>query len=396
MLAAEAAVKEGGRAVPTSIYGCTLLLALLPCASGHSTYAKLIPNGENVRDARGRVWRGVGHTAATPDDVRNFAQDGYARNRFGLHFAAERFAWTEALCKMDSDGDGLTNGEELGDPHCLWRPGLLPSRVTNITHPGMSPSQLARAEALAALAHANRTLIPKEKAPEAWASGLQLHWTKGVVTGRPFLGNAPIWLPYVALPAFVVLALGLWRSPSLGLPHIRWLLVICLGQAVGLGVSIGYHRYFSHKSYSAGFWGKSLVGVLGSASLQGDLYEWAYMHRIHHRMCDQELDFHSPLASSRGFWFAHATWYVTPKPHIARSLEQYETVIPDIVHDPDLWFVHVLTPERMVGAMLVLCALAAAWNTKCDPPTRRRRRLPALTLFYFGLYAALPIIIGWH
>ena len=62
----------------------------------------------------------------------------------------------------------------------------------------------------------------------------------------------------------------------------------------------------------------------------------------------------------------------------ARSLEQYEIVIPDLVRDPDLWFVHILTPERMVGAMLLLCALVAAWNTKCDPPTRRCRRLHEL------------------
>ena len=33
-----------------------------------------------------------------------------------------RYQWTEALCHMDSDGDGRTNGEELGDPDCVWQP----------------------------------------------------------------------------------------------------------------------------------------------------------------------------------------------------------------------------------------------------------------------------------
>ena len=37
---------------------------------------------------------------------------------------------------MDSDGDGITNGEELGDPQCVWTPGNNPNRTTNITHPG--------------------------------------------------------------------------------------------------------------------------------------------------------------------------------------------------------------------------------------------------------------------
>lgn len=38
---------------------------------------------------------------------------------------------------MDSDGDGLSNGEELGDPQCDWQKGNTPHRTVNITHPGM-------------------------------------------------------------------------------------------------------------------------------------------------------------------------------------------------------------------------------------------------------------------
>ena len=44
--------------------------------------------------------------------------------------------WTPALCNMDSDGDGQTNGEELGDPHCVWTVGDIPARTVDITHPG--------------------------------------------------------------------------------------------------------------------------------------------------------------------------------------------------------------------------------------------------------------------
>ena len=46
--------------------------------------------------------------------------------------------WTEDICYDDSDGDGYTNGEELGDPDCLWEVGHVPSRIVNITHPGNS------------------------------------------------------------------------------------------------------------------------------------------------------------------------------------------------------------------------------------------------------------------
>lgn len=45
--------------------------------------------------------------------------------------------WSESLCRMDSDGDGKSNGEELGDPNCVWREGDIPQFMTGITHPGL-------------------------------------------------------------------------------------------------------------------------------------------------------------------------------------------------------------------------------------------------------------------
>lgn len=62
---------------------------------------------------------------------------GADRNPFGLDFKAAGLRWTKALCQKDSDGDGLTNGEELGDPCCLWsaaNPTEL--RLTMLSHPG--------------------------------------------------------------------------------------------------------------------------------------------------------------------------------------------------------------------------------------------------------------------
>ena len=51
------------------------------------------------------------------------ARGGGARNAFGRSFAAANNSWTANLCNQDSDGDGFTNGAELGDPDCMWRRG---------------------------------------------------------------------------------------------------------------------------------------------------------------------------------------------------------------------------------------------------------------------------------
>ncbi|GFS13322.1 temptin precursor [Elysia marginata] len=56
-------------------------------------------------------------------------------NAFGSDFAVAGRKWTEAFCNADSDGDGLSNGQELGDPECVWRVGEKPSRTEDITHP---------------------------------------------------------------------------------------------------------------------------------------------------------------------------------------------------------------------------------------------------------------------
>ena len=55
-----------------------------------------------------------------------------------IHITACCLQWNAALCRKDSDGDGLTNGQELGDPDCVWTKGQAPQRTTSITHPGMA------------------------------------------------------------------------------------------------------------------------------------------------------------------------------------------------------------------------------------------------------------------
>lgn len=65
-------------------------------------------------------------------------------NPFGAALKAHGFEWTKALCEADSDGDGLTNGQELGDPCCTWKRGDAPSHYqaawgkTGASHPGVA------------------------------------------------------------------------------------------------------------------------------------------------------------------------------------------------------------------------------------------------------------------
>ncbi|KAL3870623.1 hypothetical protein ACJMK2_038671 [Sinanodonta woodiana] len=110
------------------IFAC--VIQLIEGIWGYQMYQSRIPNGEIVPHPckANYIWRGVGHTNAL---------GGGERNPFGLAFDTAGKQWTKALCNLDSDGDGKTNGQELGDPNCVWSPGQSPLKSVGLTHPGV-------------------------------------------------------------------------------------------------------------------------------------------------------------------------------------------------------------------------------------------------------------------
>ncbi|KAL4219112.1 hypothetical protein ACF0H5_021695 [Mactra antiquata] len=88
-----------------------------------------IPNADYVKNPcdKNQPWQGVGH----------LKPGGYGvRNQFGVDFNKHGKTWTREFCMLDSDNDGKTNGEELGDPTCIWTPGtVLNIDPDTITHP---------------------------------------------------------------------------------------------------------------------------------------------------------------------------------------------------------------------------------------------------------------------
>lgn len=93
-------------------------------------YQAFIPNGDRIPHPCGddHVWGGVGHYRPG---------GGGPRNPFGVDFEANSMVWTVELCQKDSDGDGRTNGEELGDPNCRWSRGRPVDQSWVVTHPGI-------------------------------------------------------------------------------------------------------------------------------------------------------------------------------------------------------------------------------------------------------------------
>jgi stearoyl-CoA desaturase (delta-9 desaturase) len=82
-----------------------------------------------------------------------------------------------------------------------------------------------------------------------------------------------------------------------------------------LGVTVGYHRYFTHGAFKAKRALRIGLAIAGSLAAQGSVVAWVADHRRHHAFSDREGDPHSPwlfgtspVALAKGFWHAHMGW----------------------------------------------------------------------------------------
>jgi len=119
---------------------------------------------------------------------------------------------------------------------------------------------------------------------------------------------------FAAPPA--ALAFAGWLSWET-LLHWHDLVVLAITYTVtGLGVTVGYHRLFTHRSFKTGRTLRALFAVLGSMAVEGPVIDWVATHRKHHRFSDHDGDPHSPhvgrspgwRGSLRGLGHAHMGW----------------------------------------------------------------------------------------
>jgi stearoyl-CoA desaturase (Delta-9 desaturase) len=165
---------------------------------------------------------------------------------------------------------------------------------------------------------------------------------------RPLAPHLSVYLfilgPMFALIAAVPLAWG-W-----GL--YWWDVALAAGWYVFtiLGVTVGFHRYFTHGAFRAQRWLRITLAVVGSMAVQGPIMHWVADHRRHHAFSDREGDPHSPWAFGtspaallRGFWHAHMGWV------FERDLTNRERFAPDLMADRDMRIVH-----RLFGPLTLL------------------------------------------
>src|SRR5262245_24932294 len=145
--------------------------------------------------------------------------------------------------------------------------------------------------------------------------------------------------------------------------HVGCLLAFCTGvSAVSIavcfamyglrmfGITAGYHRYFSHRSFRTSRVFQFVLGLLGAAAAQKGPLWWASHHRRHHAASDTHADVHSPVV--RGFWWSHAGWFLCPRYDATDA-----ALISDLAGNPELRFLnrfHLLPPAALAAGTAVL------------------------------------------
>ena len=111
---------------------------------------------------------------------------------------------------------------------------------------------------------------------------------------------------------------------------IDWILCGALYVIRMFGITAGFHRYFSHRSFKTSRGFQFFLAFLGQSSAQRGVLWWASKHRHHHKYSDTEQDIHSPV--QHGFWYSHVLWIFskrgrTPDYSLIKDFRKYPELV---------------------------------------------------------------------
>jgi len=183
-----------------------------------------------------------------------------------------------------------------------------------------------------------------------------------LITAHDGSPSAPLSLRAALLIAVIAPFFGLFAAIiSFWGWGFRWsdlALFVAMYLFSAIGITVGFHRLFTHRSFETNRAVQFVLAVLGSMAVQGPLLEWVALHRRHHQHSDDIDDPHSPHHQGsgvwgviRGLWHAHVGWMFAAKP---ADLQRY---VQDLRNSKILRAVSVLFPLWVAAGLLIPAGL---------------------------------------
>ena len=150
----------------------------------------------------------------------------------------------------------------------------------------------------------------------------------------------------VTIVPFLGFLAAVWSFWGTGLSLVDGGIFLGMYAFTGLGVTVGFHRLFTHGSFEPKPWLRNLFAIAGSMAIQGPVIRWVADHRRHHAFSDQPGDPHSPHLDEgpgvkgvmKGLWHAHIGWFFDDEQTSAKRWA------PDLVKDPAMRKIDSLFP----------------------------------------------------
>jgi stearoyl-CoA desaturase (delta-9 desaturase) len=145
---------------------------------------------------------------------------------------------------------------------------------------------------------------------------------------------------------------------------VRELAILVVGYVLaGIGITVGYHRLFTHRSFQTYRAVRYAFAVLGQTAVEGNVVSWVANHRKHHQFSDRSGDPHSPhadygdgfLEGLKGLWHAHTGWLFDTK---AAAPSRYAK---DLLDDRGLRVIARLFVPIVVLSLVVPGLVGWAW-----------------------------------
>jgi stearoyl-CoA desaturase (delta-9 desaturase) len=157
---------------------------------------------------------------------------------------------------------------------------------------------------------------------------------------------AGVVVPFAGVLLAIVLLWNSWvNAIDLAIFGVMYLLT-------AIGVTVGFHRLLTHRSFQTRPGVERLFAILGSLSVQGSVLDWVADHRKHHAHTDQEGDPHSPHVGHgsglKGLWHAHTGWLLE-----TQGQSDWKRYARDLYEDPKMRRIGRRFPLWVVLSLLI-------------------------------------------
>jgi len=142
--------------------------------------------------------------------------------------------------------------------------------------------------------------------------------TDGMLAGERLRRRIAIYASVTIVVPALVTVIAVVDAVQHGLAPYALIALGVMYAVTAIGITVGFHRHFAHRSFVARPWLRMLLGIAGSMAAQGPVLNWASTHRRHHQNTEKADDPHSPyikdgkpLGWLAGLWHSHLGWMIT-------------------------------------------------------------------------------------